>query len=111
MIEEAGFKCLKHQMPLLRSWLEERRDIRVVFTDVDMPGGIDGIMLAIRIRNKWPTIQIIITSGRPWPEEAVVPPDIPVLSKPYRQDRVLDAVRKMAADDLDLAAFLKSAVT
>ena len=59
--------------------------------------GIDGIMLAIRIRNKWPTIQIIITSGRPWPEEAVVPPDIPFFSKPYRQDRVLDAVRKMAA--------------
>ena len=56
-----------------------------------------GIMLAIRIRNKWPTIQIIITSGRPWPEEAVVPPDIPFFSKPYRQDRVLDAVRKMAA--------------
>ena len=59
-------------------------------------------MLAIRIRNKWPTIQIIITSGRPWPEEAVVPPDIPFFSKPYRQDRVLDAVRKWLRDDLDL---------
>ena len=98
MIEEAGFEVLEaSDASAALVALEERRDIRVVFTDVDMPGGIDGIMLAIRIRNKWPTIQIIITSGRPWPEEAVVPPDIPFFSKPYREDRVLDAVRKMAA--------------
>ena len=98
MIEEAGFEVLEaSDASAALVALEERRDIRVVFTDVDMPGGIDGIMLAMRIRNKWPTIQIIITSGRPWPEEAVVPPDIPFFSKPYRQDRVLDAVKKMAA--------------
>ena len=98
MIEEAGFEVL--QAPNASAALmalEERLDVRVVFTDVNMPGGIDGIMLAICIRRRWPTIQIIITSGRPWPDEAVVPADIVFFAKPYRQDRVLDTVRKMAA--------------
>ena len=98
MIEEAGFEVL--QAPNASAalmTLEERLDVRVVFTDVNMPGGIDGIMLAICIRRRWPTIQIIITSGRPWPDEAVVPADVVFFPKPYRQDRVLDTVRKMAA--------------
>jgi DNA-binding NtrC family response regulator len=71
--------------------------VTALHTDVNMPGGIDGIMLAICIRRRWPTIQIIITSGRPWPVEAVVPADVVFFAKPYRQDRVLDTVRKMAA--------------
>jgi Signal transduction histidine kinase len=58
MIEEAGFEVLEaSNASAALVALEERRDIRVVFTDVDMPGGIDGIMLAIRIRNKWPTFR------------------------------------------------------
>ena len=77
--------------------LEARLDVRVVFTDVDMPGGIDGIMLALCIRERWPDIQIIITSGRPWPAETKLPNDMVFFSKPYRQDRVLETVRKMAA--------------
>ena len=60
-------------------------------------GGIDGIMLAICIRERWPDIQIIITSGRPWPAETKLPNDMVFFSKPYRQDRVLETVRKMAA--------------
>ena len=56
MIEEAGFEVL--QAPNASAalmTLEERLDVRVVFTDVNMPGGIDGIMLAICIRRRWPT--------------------------------------------------------
>ncbi len=36
--------------------LEARTDIRIVFTDVDMPGSMDGMMLAAAIRNRWPPI-------------------------------------------------------
>ena len=98
MIEEAGFEVLQaSDASDALVTLQDRLDIRVVFTDVNMPGGIDGIMLAICIRRRWPTIQIIITSGRPWPVEAVVPADVVFFPKPYRQDRVLDTVRKMAA--------------
>jgi len=43
--------------------LEERPDIRVVFTDVAMPGPVDGIRLAAEVRRRWPHIDVLITSG------------------------------------------------
>ena len=98
IIEEDGFEVLQAaDATEAIVTLEARLDVRVVFTDVDMPGGIDGIMLALCIRERWPDIQIIITSGRPWPAETKLPNDMVFFSKPYRQDRVLETVRKMAA--------------
>ena len=46
------------------SILEKRIDIRAVFTDVQMPGAIDGLLLADLIRTRWPPIKIVATSGR-----------------------------------------------
>ena len=44
--------------------LEARSDIRLVFTDVEMPGTIDGVKLAHYIRNRWPPIHLIVASGK-----------------------------------------------
>ena len=44
--------------------LEARADIRLVLTDVEMPGEIDGVKLAHYIRNRWPPIRLIVASGR-----------------------------------------------
>lgn len=44
--------------------LEDRPDITVVFTDVQMPGSMDGLKLAAAIRGRWPPIKIVATSGR-----------------------------------------------
>ena len=43
---------------------ERRSDIRVVFTDIQMPGSMDGLKLAHAVRDRWPPIKIIVTSGR-----------------------------------------------
>ena len=43
--------------------LEARKDIRIVFTDIDMPGSMDGLKLAHTIRERWPPIELILTSG------------------------------------------------
>jgi DNA-binding LytR/AlgR family response regulator len=43
--------------------LESRNDIRIVFTDIDMPGSMDGMKLAACIRDRWPPVQLILTSG------------------------------------------------
>ena len=77
--------------------LETRSDIRLVFTDIDMPGSLDGMKLAAHIRDRWPPIHIILTSGhlKPTPDE--MPPGSVFFAKPYRQDRVIDAMRRMAA--------------
>ena len=98
MIEDAGFEVIDvPDSAAAIAILERRTDIRIVFTDVDMPGGIDGIKLAACIRDRWPPIEIIITSGKAWPT-GVKPPERSVFfSKPYRQDRVIDTIRRMAA--------------
>src|SRR2546421_3255185 len=43
--------------------LENRRDITVVFTDIQMPGSMDGLKLARAVRGRWPPIKIVATSG------------------------------------------------
>src|SRR5213080_323072 len=43
--------------------LESRREIRVVFTDVRMPGSMDGLKLAHAVRDRWPPVHIVATSG------------------------------------------------
>jgi CheY-like chemotaxis protein len=63
MIEEAGFEILEasnaDEAILL---LEARRDITVLFTDIEMPGSMDGLRLAQAVRGRWPPIKIIATS-------------------------------------------------
>src|SRR4051812_50008510 len=44
--------------------LECRADITVIFTDIDMPGSMDGLKLAHAVRHRWPPVKIIIVSGK-----------------------------------------------
>ena len=60
--------------------LEAHPEIRLVFTDVQMPGSMDGVNLAAAVRKRWPPVRIIITSARPKP---VVTDDAVFLPKPY----------------------------
>ena len=43
--------------------LEQRNDISLIFTDIDMPGSMDGLKLAHFVKDRWPPIKIIATSG------------------------------------------------
>lgn len=98
MIEDAGFEVIDvANSAAAIAVLEARSDVRIVFTDIDMPGGINGIRLGACIRDRWPPIEIIITSGKPWPVESPLPQRAVFFSKPYRQDRVIDTIRRMAA--------------
>ena len=68
MVEEAGFDPIgatdaTDATDAIRI-LESHHDIRIVFTDVDMPRGVDGLKLAAFIRERWPPIHIIVTSGK-----------------------------------------------
>ena len=64
LVTEAGFEAIgaKNADEAIHI-LESRNDVRVVFTDVNMPGSMDGIKLAHAVRNRWPPIEIIVTSG------------------------------------------------
>jgi CheY-like chemotaxis protein len=98
MIETAGFIVVEAaDATQAVEILESRPDIRIVFTDIDMPRGMDGIKLAALIRDRWPPIHIIITSGHLNPPASHLPADSVFFSKPYREMEVLATIRRMAA--------------
>ena len=72
--------------------------VDVVFSDIVMPGSVDGIELAARIAARWPQLPVILATGY-----ALVTPDagaVRVLSKPYSiQDLIRTLIQLMPADD------------
>ena len=75
--------------------LELHDDIRVVFTDIHMPGSIDGLKLAHYIRGRWPPIKPIITSGRARPRTEDMPVGSGFFGKPYQLKEVANSLRVM----------------
>src|SRR4029079_2631558 len=65
LIEKAGFGVIEAcNADEAIEILETRDDIRVVITDVAMPGWMDGVRLAATIRDRWPPIELILISGK-----------------------------------------------
>ena len=77
--------------------LSERNDIDVVFTDVNMPGKIDGVALSHLIRERWPRIGVIITSGMVRPRSIDLSPGAVFFTKPYDFKNLVDSIRSFAA--------------
>jgi CheY-like chemotaxis protein len=63
--------------------MEAHRDIAVLFTDIEMPGSMDGIKLSHSVRHRWPPVSIFITSGRRAPAAEDMPLSSIFLRKPY----------------------------
>jgi CheY-like chemotaxis protein len=74
--------------------LERRSDISVVFTDVHMPGSMDGLKLAHAVRNRWPPIRIIVTSGRGPIEASELPEGGRFVAKPYDPQQIKGALQE-----------------
>jgi CheY-like chemotaxis protein len=89
LVEEAGFRTIEassaDEAILL---LESRADIRVLLTDIEMPGTMNGLLLAAAVRRRWPPIKIIIVSGRQSPGEADMPEGSAFFPKPYVHDEL-----------------------
>lgn len=97
MVEDAGFEPLEAaDATEALEILESRLDIRIVFTDIDMPRGFDGMRLAALIRERWPPIEIIVTSGFRNFEDLQLPARTEFFSKPYEHAQVVAAMRRMA---------------
>ena len=97
IIEDAGFDVIEAASAdeAIRI-LECRSDIRVVFTDIHMPGSMDGLKLAHAVRNRWPPIKIIVTSGRDLITEQDLPEGGRFFTKPYDAIAITDALREWA---------------
>jgi CheY-like chemotaxis protein len=72
-----------------------RADIRLVFTDIDMPGSMDGLKLAATVRDRWPPVKIIVTSGARIVDITDLPDGSVFFNKPYDHLLVLRSMHEM----------------
>ena len=97
LLEEAGFDVLEAgSADEAIALLEDRKDIRIVFTDINMPGSMDGLRLAHAIRNRWPPIELVLTSGQMRVRNEDMPERGRFLSKPYEPSELVHVVRSLA---------------
>ena len=71
--------------------------VRVVFTDIDMPGSMDGLKLSAVIRDRWPPVRIIVTSGKQRLDVDNLPPGGLFIPKPYSPAGIVAAMEKLLA--------------
>jgi two-component system, response regulator PdtaR len=63
--------------------MENRPDVRLLFTDIQMPGRLDGRDLARQVHARWPHVLLVITSGQKRPRPSEIPDDGRFVAKPY----------------------------
>ena len=99
MIKSAGFEVVEAaNADEAIEILEVRRDITVVFTDIQMPGSMDGLKLARAVRGRWPPIKIVATSGLVDVGEKDLPEGGRFLAKPYRSEDLAEMLRELIGD-------------
>jgi CheY-like chemotaxis protein len=94
--QEAGFETVEaSDAASALAVLESRNDIRVVFTDIRMPGDMDGLALARLVRDRWPPTVIVICSGNAQPHQYELPSNVVFMPKPCsgtKMDRLLSSI-------------------
>ncbi len=94
MFEDAGYRVMEAGSADAALRIFEANDgIRLLFTDVSMPGSMSGSDLARQVAERWPLVSIIMTSGRPFPVD--VPQNVRFHAKPYLPADVLRDAKEM----------------
>ncbi len=97
-LEEGGFQVFEApDADRAIKILEANPAIRVLFTDVDMPGSMDGLKLAAAVRDRWPPIRIVVASGLRKVNLAALPGDSRFFSKPYNVNEIAATMRSMVS--------------
>jgi two-component system, response regulator PdtaR len=93
VLTAAGFEALEadSSSEAIRM-LEARSDIRLVFTDAEIPGAIDGVKLAHYIQNRWPSVKLIVVSGPTEIASEELPRGARFFWKPYRETSIVEAM-------------------
>jgi CheY-like chemotaxis protein len=97
LIEDAGFEVYEAGSADAAIALLERHEISLIFTDVNMPGSMDGLKLAHYVRGRWPPVKIIVTSGHVNLTEESLPAGALFLPKPYDPAEITHNVRELLA--------------
>ena len=99
MMEEAGFKTYQAKSAdAALLVLNAAPDIGILFTDVDMPGSMNGLGLAAHVGTRWPEIRIIVASGILRVTDDDLPQGARFFPKPYPSDQIVRTVTDMIGD-------------
>lgn len=96
IVEDAGYLPLEaSNADEAVALLERRADIAVLFTDINMPGSMDGLKLAHAVRGRWPPVKIIMVSGKVRLTASELPSDAKLFPKPYSALHMVDELRTL----------------
>jgi CheY-like chemotaxis protein len=96
IVEDAGFRSVEAvNADEALSILESRSDISLLFTDIQMPGSMDGLKLAHAVHDRWPSIKIILVSGQVKPSDAERPADSRFFGKPLAVEQMIAELQAM----------------
>jgi CheY-like chemotaxis protein len=92
IVEQAGYSAVEAADADQALELLVDDGISVVVTDVQMPGSMDGLELAHAVKTAWPSIVIVVMSGRQLPLPADLPEGTRFLTKPFSEQRLVDVL-------------------
>lgn len=96
MVEDAGFIPVEAvDADEAVAILESRSDVALLFTDIQMPGSMDGLKLAHAVHARWPPIKIILVSGQLQPANIDIPADSRFFGKPLEAKEMIAEMRDM----------------
>jgi DNA-binding NtrC family response regulator len=96
MVEDAGYTSVEAvDADEAVAILESRSDIALLFTDIQMPGSMDGLALAHSVHKRWPPIKIILVSGQLKLSGSEIPPDSRFFGKPLEANEMIAEIRDM----------------
>jgi CheY-like chemotaxis protein len=98
MIDVLGFDVIPaSNADIAMAILEHGESVHVIFTDVKMPGRMDGIEFARAVHGRWPNVRILIASGWSPGELAALPEQSRFLMKPYNLRTVENTLHELLA--------------
>jgi CheY-like chemotaxis protein len=99
MVEDAGYTSIEAvDADEAFAILESRSDIALLFTDIQMPGSMDGLGLARSVHDRWPPIKIILVSGQLKLSNSDIPPNSRFFGKPLEAHEMIAEMQDMIGD-------------
>jgi CheY-like chemotaxis protein len=96
MVEDAGYTPVEAvDADEAVAILESRSDIALMFSDIQMPGSMDGLKLAQAVHERWPPIKIILVSGQLKLASIDIPADSRFFGKPFEAADMIAEMRNM----------------
>ena len=100
ILEDAGFRTLSAHNgdDALEKLAAHDDEVVLLFTDVEMPGSMDGFELARTVSKRWPDIGILVASGRLKADEGAMPEGALFVSKPFSANVIFDRLHDLLTD-------------